>query len=58
MSLKKLINDAIVLYPRFSPIISKKRTFESLDIWLKDIKKNTEFDMPIFIIGNNYDKEK
>jgi len=38
--------------------ISKKRTFESLDIWLKDIKKNTEFDMPIFIIGNNYDKEK
>ena len=38
--------------------INKKPTFESLDIWLKDLKQHTEQDLPVFIIGNKNDLDR
>jgi small GTP-binding protein len=35
--------------------ITKKETFDALDIWLKDIRKQLVEDIPIFIVGNKND---
>ena len=43
---------AIIVYD-----ISNKKTFESLDIWIKDLRAKTNEDLPIFIIGNKNDLE-
>ena len=44
---------AIVVYD-----VNSKKTYEGLNIWLKDIRQHTEQDIPIFIIGNKSDLEK
>ena len=44
---------AIVVYD-----ISKKDTYDKLDIWVKDIRQHTEEDIPIFIAGNKSDLER
>ena len=44
---------ALVVYD-----INKKGTFDGLDLWLKDIRKHTEQDLPIFIAGNKNDLER
>ena len=38
--------------------INNKKTYDVLDIWLKDIRKHTEDDLPIFIAGNKNDLER
>ena len=38
--------------------INKKKTFEGLDIWLKDLRQNTEGDLPVFIVGNKSDLDR
>ena len=38
--------------------ISRKNTFKNLDIWLQDIRKHTNEDLPIFIAGNKNDLER
>jgi small GTP-binding protein len=38
--------------------ITNKDTFNAVDIWLQDIKKHTEEDLPIFLAGNKNDLEK
>ena len=43
---------AIIVYD-----ISNKKTFENLDIWLKDLRSQTDQELPIFIAGNKSDKE-
>ena len=43
---------AIIVYD-----ISDKKSYESLDIWLKDLRAQTDQELPIFIIGNKFDKE-
>ena len=35
--------------------ISDQKSFDDLYEWLKDIKNNTEKDMPIFLVGTKYD---
>ena len=37
--------------------ITNRKTYEGLDVWIKDIRTRTEPEMPIFIIGNKCDKE-
>ena len=44
---------ALVVYD-----INQKKTYESLDIWLKDIRQHTEQELPIFIAGNKSDLER
>ena len=44
---------ALVVYD-----VNQKKTYESLDTWLKDIRQHTEQDLPIFIAGNKSDLEK
>ena len=44
---------AIVVYD-----ISRKKTYDALDIWLKDIRQHTEQNLPIFIAGNKNDLER
>ena len=44
---------AIIVYD-----ISKKPTFDSLEIWLRDLKQHTEQDLPVFIVGNKIDLER
>ena len=43
---------AIIVYD-----ISNKKTFENLDIWIKDLRSQTDQELPIFIVGNKSDKE-
>ena len=38
--------------------INSKKTFEAIDIWLKDLRQHTEPDIPVFIIGNKNDLER
>ena len=38
--------------------VSQKKTYDALDIWLKDIRQHTEQELPIFIAGNKNDLEK
>ena len=44
---------AILVYSK-----TNKSSFENLGMWIKDVKNNTEQDMPIFLIGNKCDEEK
>ena len=44
---------ALVVYD-----VTRKKTFESLKTWLKDIRQHTEETLPIFIAGNKNDLEK
>ena len=44
---------AIIVYD-----ISKKPTFDSLEIWLRDLKQHIEQDLPVFIVGNKIDLER
>ena len=37
--------------------ICDKKTYEGLDIWLKDLRSQTDEELPIFIVGNKIDKE-
>ncbi len=38
--------------------ISKKQSFNGLEIWLKDLRQNTEEDLPVFIVGNKSDLDR
>ncbi len=38
--------------------VNDEKSFDNLNEWLKDIKNNTERDMPIFLIGNKCDLEE
>ena len=44
---------AIIVYS-----IDNQKSFEDLDIWLKDLKLNTSPDIKIFLIGNKTDLEE
>ena len=44
---------ALVVYD-----VHDKKTYDSLDIWIRDIIKNTEQDLPIFVAGNKTDWER
>ena len=44
---------AIVVYD-----IHNKKTYDALEIWLKDIRQHTEPDLPIFIVGNKNDLKR
>ena len=44
---------ALVVYD-----VNQKKTYDSLDIWIKDIRQHTEQELPIFIAGNKNDLEK
>ena len=44
---------AIILYD-----INNKKTFEGLDLWLKDLRQYTSPDIPVFIVGNKNDLER
>ena len=44
---------ALVVYD-----INKKKTFENTDVWIKDLRQNTEEGLPIFIAGNKNDLER
>ena len=35
--------------------VNDKNSFDNLSEWIKDIKNNTEIEMPIFLIGNKID---
>ena len=37
---------------------SDRKTFNNLNSWVKDVKNNTEQEIPIFLIGNKCDVEK
>ncbi len=51
-TLKYFISLIILVYN-----ISNKTSFENLDIWLKDVRSETNPETPIFIVGNNCDIE-
>ena len=36
---------------------TNRSSFDNLGMWIKDIKNNTEQDMPIFLLGNKCDEE-
>ena len=38
--------------------VNNKKTFDSLDYWIKDLRQQTEENIPIFMVGNNIDLEK
>ena len=38
--------------------VSSEKSFEGLELWLRDIQQHTEPDLPIFIIGNKCDLDK
>ena len=44
---------AIIVYD-----ISRKKSFEALEIWLKDLRQHTEEGIPVFIVGNKMDLQK
>jgi small GTP-binding protein len=44
---------AIIVYD-----ISRKKSFEALEIWLKDLRQHTEADIPVFIVGNKMDLDR
>ena len=44
---------ALVVYD-----VSRKETYDALDIWLKDIRDHTEQDIPIFVAGNKCDLQR
>ena len=44
---------AIVVYD-----VNTQKSYDGLEIWLKDIRQHTEQDLPVFIAGNKSDLEK
>ena len=44
---------AIIVYD-----ISRRPSFDALEVWLKDLRQQTEQEIPIFIVGNKSDMEK
>ena len=44
---------ALVVYD-----VNFKKSYDGLDIWIKDIRQHTEQDLPIFIAGNKNDLER
>ena len=44
---------ALVVYD-----INNKKTYDALEIWLKDIRSHTEEDLPIFVAGNKNDLKR
>ena len=44
---------AIIVYD-----ISRKKSFEALEIWIKDLRQHTEEGIPVFIVGNKMDLQK
>ena len=44
---------AIIVYD-----VNNPKSFEGLEIWLKDLRQQTEQEIPIFIVGNKSDMEK
>ena len=44
---------AIIVYD-----ISRRQSFDALDIWLKDLRQHTEVDIPVFIVGNKMDLQR
>jgi len=44
---------AIIVYD-----VNNKKSFEDLDVWIRDLRQHTEPDIPIFIAGNKSDLEK
>ena len=44
---------ALVVYD-----INQRKTYDGLEPWIKDIRKHTEDDLPIFIAGNKNDLER
>ena len=38
--------------------INDEKSYQNLDLWIKDIRKNTEQDIPIFVAGNKNDLER
>ena len=44
---------AIVVYD-----ISRRQSFDELEVWLKDLRQHTEADIPIFIVGNKMDLKR
>ena len=44
---------AIIVYD-----VNNPKSFEGLEVWLKDLRQQTEQEIPIFIIGNKSDMEK
>ena len=44
---------ALVVYD-----INQKKTYDSLETWIKDIRQHTEQELPIFIAGNKNDLER
>jgi small GTP-binding protein len=44
---------ALVVYD-----VSRKETYDALDIWIKDIRDHTEQDIPIFVAGNKCDLQR
>ena len=44
---------AIIVYD-----VNNPKSFEGLEVWLKDLRQQTEQEIPIFIVGNKSDMEK
>ena len=44
---------AIIVYD-----ISRRPSFDALDVWLKDLRQHTEADIPVFIVGNKMDLKR
>ena len=38
--------------------VSKKKSFESLDAWLQELRQHNEGDLPVFLVGNKNDLNK
>ena len=38
--------------------VCSKKSYDGLEVWLKDIRQHTEEDLPIFLAGNKCDLEK
>lgn len=38
--------------------VNSQKSYDGLEIWLKDIRQHTEPDLPIFVAGNKSDLEK
>jgi len=39
-------------------IIKSKETFEDIDVWLKELRTNSNPDVKVFLIGNKSDLEE
>ena len=44
---------AIIVYN-----INDKKSFDNISIWLKDLRQHTDYELPVFLVGNKSDLEK